>query len=318
MRHQAAFREPAQTVYRARAERHRHDPPADREEPSGRSAMFQGTIASVALAAALMMPAPAAWAFDESKYPDWSGQWTRVPDGGPPRYDTTKPVRAQQAPMKPEYLALHRASIADQDAGGLGLDLAYRCIPQGMPRQMSGVSPMEFIISPKITHILFELMSITTRRIYTDGRAWPKDVEPAFAGYSIGNWIDSQGSGRYDTLEIETRFLRGPRTWDQSGLPTASDDEGVIKERLYLDRSNPEIMHNDMTTIDNSLTRPWSTIKSYRRTQNVIWSEDSCSEGNQHIVVGKEVYFTAGDGSLMPVKKDQPPPDLKYFNQPKK
>jgi hypothetical protein len=279
--------------------------------------MFQGTIGSVALAAALMMPAPA-WAFDESKYPDWSGQWTRVPDGGPPRYDTTKPVRAQQAPMKPEYLALHRASIADQDAGGLGLDLAYRCIPQGMPRQMSGVSPMEFIISPKITHILFELMSITTRRIYTDGRAWPKNIEPAFAGYSIGNWIDSQGSGRYDTLEIETRFLRGPRTWDQSGLPTASDDEGVTKERLYLDKSNPEIMHNDMTTIDNSLTRPWSTIKNYRRTRNVIWSEDSCSEGNQHIVVGKEVYFVAADGSLMPVKKDQPPPDLKYFNQPKK
>jgi hypothetical protein len=279
--------------------------------------MSQSTIASVALAAALMMPAPA-WAFDESKYPDWSGQWTRVPDGGPPRYDTSKPVRAQQAPMKPEYLALHRASIADQDAGGLGLDLAYRCIPQGMPRQMSGVSPMEFIISPKITHILFELMSITTRRIYTDGRAWPKDVEPAFAGYSIGNWIDSQGSGRYDTLEIETRFLRGPRTWDQSGLPTASDNEGVIKERLYLDKSNPEIMHNDMTTMDNSLTRPWSTIKNYRRTQNVIWSEDSCSEGNQHIVVGKEVYFVAADGSLMPVKKDQPPPDLKYFNPPKK
>jgi hypothetical protein len=220
--------------------------------------------------------------------------------------------------MKPEYLALHRASIADQDAGGLGLDLAYRCIPQGMPRQMSGVSPMEFIISPKITHILFELMSITTRRIYTDGRAWPKDIEPAFAGYSIGNWIDTQASGRYDTLEIETRFLRGPRTWDQSGLPTASDDEGVIKERLYLDKSNPEIMHNDMTTMDNSLTRPWSTIKNYRRVQNVIWSEDSCSEGNQHIVVGKEVYFVAADGSLMPVKKGQPPPDLKYFNQPRK
>jgi hypothetical protein len=32
MRHQAAFREPAQTVYRARAERHRQDPPANRED----------------------------------------------------------------------------------------------------------------------------------------------------------------------------------------------------------------------------------------------------------------------------------------------
>jgi hypothetical protein len=280
--------------------------------------MLQSSIASIALVAALMMPAPGAWAFDESKYPDWSGQWSRVPDGGPPRYDTTNPLRAQQAPMKPEYRILHEASMADQDAGGLGLDLAFRCIPQGMPRQMSGVSPMEFIISPKVTHILFELMSISTRRIYTDGRDWPKDAEPSFGGYSIGSWIDARGSGRYDTLEIETRYLRGPRTWDQSGMPTASDNEGVIKERLSLDKANPDILHNEMTTMDNSLTRPWSTIKNYRRAQNVIWSEDSCSEGNPHIVIGKEVYFTGADGTLMPVKKDQPPPDLKYFNQTRK
>jgi hypothetical protein len=37
-------------------------------------------------------------AHDESKYPDWGGQWLRVPDGGPPRYDTTKPIRKQEAP----------------------------------------------------------------------------------------------------------------------------------------------------------------------------------------------------------------------------
>jgi hypothetical protein len=78
--------------------------------------MSVNAIASVALVAALMMPAPAARALDESKYPDWSGQWSRVPDGGPPRYDTSKPLRAQQAPMKPEYRALHEASMADQDA----------------------------------------------------------------------------------------------------------------------------------------------------------------------------------------------------------
>ena len=73
-----------------------------------------------------------------------------------------------------------------------------------------------------------------------------------------------------------------------------------------------------MTTIDNSLTRPWSAIKSYRRAQNVIWAEDNCSEGNPHVVIGKEVYFRGPDGMLMPVKKDQPPPDLKYFNQTRK
>ncbi|HEY6257585.1 MAG TPA: hypothetical protein VIY51_17515 [Xanthobacteraceae bacterium] len=280
--------------------------------------MSSNVLAAIALAAALMLPAHGARAVDETKYPDWSGQWSRVPDGGPPRYDTTKPLRKQEAPMKAEYRAMHEASMADQDAGGLGLDTAYRCIPQGMPRQMSGVSPMEFLISPGVTHILFEVMSITTRRIYTDGRDWPKNLEPTFAGYSLGHWVDTKGSGRYDTLEVETRYLRGPRTWDQSGMPTAADNDGEIKERIYLDPANPEIMRNEMTTMDNSLTRPWSVTKSYRRLQNVIWAEDSCSEGNPHIVIGKEVYFVAGDGLLMPVKKGQAPPDLKYFNQPKK
>ena len=57
-----------------------------------------------------------ALAHDESKYPDWSGQWTRTYTG-PPRYDQTKPIRKQEAPLKPEYQAMFEASIKDQDAG---------------------------------------------------------------------------------------------------------------------------------------------------------------------------------------------------------
>jgi len=37
-----------------------------------------------------------------------------------------------------------------------------------------------------------------------------------------------------------------------------------------------------------------------------------------HVVVGKEDYFLSADGFLMPIKKDQPPPDLRYFNQSRK
>jgi hypothetical protein len=31
-----------------------------------------------------------------------------------------------------------------------------------------------------------------------------------------------------------------------------------------------------------------------------------------------EAFFLSADGYLMPIKKDQAPPDLRYFNQPKK
>ena len=70
-----------------------------------------------------------------------------------------------------------------------------------------------------------------------------------------------------------------------------------------------------MTTTDNSLTRPWSVVKNYRRAQKVVWAENNCTEGNPHITINKEVYFISADGQLMPSKKHQPPPDLRYFNQ---
>ena len=34
-------------------------------------------------------------------------------------------------------------------------------------------------------------------------------------------------------------------------------------------------------------------------------------------VVGKEYYFLSGDGYLMPTRKDQPPPDPRYFKTAK-
>ena len=204
--------------------------------------------------------------------------------------------------------------------GGMGLDMAYSCRPPGMPRMMSGVALMEFLISPGVTHILFDRNDYAPRRIYTDGREWPKIGidDTTFPGYSIGEWIDKDSDGRYDELLVETRHVRNPRTWDQSGMPMADDDEGVIKERLFLDESNPAILHNEMTTIDNSLTRPWTVLKNYRRAPKVRWAENNCIESQAWITIGKEIYYLSGDGTIMPIKKNQPPPDLKYFNQVKK
>jgi hypothetical protein len=151
------------------------------------------------------------------------------------------------------------------------------------------------------------------RRIYTDGRGWPAEIEPSFAGYSIGKWLDIDGDGRFDTLEVETRNFKGPRTYEPSGIPLHDDNESVIRERIYLDKANPDIMHNDITTADHALTRPWTVNKRYRRERNVIWYEDNCTENNRHIIVGTQAYFLSADGYLMPTRKDQAPPDLRYF-----
>ena len=57
---------------------------------------------------------------------------------------------------------------------------------------------------------------------------------------------------------------------------------------------------------------------SVRDRVNDKWYEDNCAENNNHIIIGKENYFLSGDGLLMPAKKDQAPPDLRYFSQTRK
>jgi len=270
-------------------------------------------LGSIALL--LMISTTAVVAQDVLKFPDWSGQRRRA-ETGPPRYDSTKPSgRGQQAPLTEEYRAVHEASMADQAAGGQGADMTARCLPMGMPRAMTTIFPLEFIITPNITYVLFENSNALPRRIYTDGRDWPKeDQEPTFVGYSIGKWSDTDGDGRYDTLEVETRNLRGPRTYDNSGIPFHKDNLTVIKEKLYLDKANPDHLVNEVTTIDPALTRPWSTTKRYKlEREKVIWSENACTEGNNHVFVGNENYMISGDGYLMPARKDQAPPDTRYF-----
>ena len=264
------------------------------------------------LAVAFALPAQAE-IFDSSKYPDWSGQW-RVQGGN--RWDASKPAgRGQEAPLTPEYLAVLEASLADQAIGGPGNDPRYMCLPNGMPRMMTALTPMEFVVTPAMTFILFE--NAMPRRIYTDGRSWPKNVEPAFIGYSIGRWIDEDGDGRYDTLEVETRGFKGPRAFDETGLPLHVDNQSIFKERIWRDKADPNILHDELTTIDHALTRPWTVDKKYVRNPNprADWPEYYITEGNGQIAIGKENYFLSGDGLLMPAKKNQAPPDLRYFKQ---
>jgi len=149
------------------------------------------------------------------------------------------------------------------------------------------------------------------------GRAWPEDAEPTFAGYSIGKWVDEDGDGKYDALEVETRHLKLPRGYDITGIPFHSDGKAVIKERMYLDKADKNVLWNDITITDNALTRPY--IKKQKALRNPdprpAWKSDVCSEFNTHVRIGKENYYLSADGKLMPAKKNQAPPDLSYFKQ---
>jgi hypothetical protein len=279
--------------------------------------LLKSMIGSLALATAVIAgPAAAQQPFDESRYPAFAGQWQNTGRLGV--FDQTKPPgRGQQAPLTPEYQAIFEANLADVAKGGFGDDPVYNCIPEGMPRATTLVLPMEIVVTRSTTYMLMEYLSML-RRIYTDGRDFPTDEDPSWMGYSIGKWVDPDSSGRFTALEVETRNLKNPRTFDPSGIPVHKDGETIVKERFYLDQADANILHDEITVYDHALTRPWTVLKNMKREPKPIWVESICGEGNVHVNIGGQHYMLNGDGELMPTMKDQPPPDLSHFKQTKK
>ena len=131
----------------------------------------QRSLGAVAIMATLCAANVTASAFDDARYPDWKGQWTRarVPGAtGQPPHDPSKPPGlGQQAPLTAEYQTKFEANLADQAAGGQGTSETFVCLPNGMPRMMAAYEPIEFVVTPDITYILIEHIE-HSRRIYTD------------------------------------------------------------------------------------------------------------------------------------------------------
>jgi hypothetical protein len=270
-------------------------------------------VGLMAVAAPLAFGAVSVRAADDAKYPNLVGQWLRLGAGS---YDPKKPTGlGQQAPLTPEYQAILEKSVASIAAGGQGNNPMGACIPPGMPRTMIDYEGLEIVVTPDITYILLQEPMDQIRRIYTDGRPWPENFEPAFLGYSKGQWVGEDGAGRYDALVVETRWLKMPRVYDSSGIPFDSDGQAVVKERIYLDKSDSNVLHDEITTIDHALTRPWTVTRDYRRARRAVWVESVCTEENHQVKIGHEYYYLGADNELLPTRKNQPAPDLSHFGQ---
>ncbi len=274
---------------------------------------FAAFVLVAALGAATTGVAAREPARRDAKYPDIGGTWVRP---GAAQWDPTKPAGLrQQAPLTPEYQTLFETNLDIAKSGGQEYNPQVNCLPAGMPRVMIAYDPLEFIVTPDITYIRSDHLA-QFRRIYTDGRPWPEQIKPSFVGYSIGRWVDQDAQGRYAALEVETRSLKGPRSLDASGLPLHADNRTIVKERIYLDQANRNLLHDQVTTVDHAYTRPWTIVRSYNRDPDPVWVENNCGADNHYVSLGKETYFISADGYLMPTKKNQPVPALEGFGQP--
>ena len=71
----------------------------------------RSAIGATALAASLLVLMANAWAFDDAKYPAFTGQWIRNVGA---QWDPSKPRGiGQQAPLTPDYQAVLEANLAE-------------------------------------------------------------------------------------------------------------------------------------------------------------------------------------------------------------
>jgi hypothetical protein len=190
-----------------------------------------------------------------AQLPDWSGAWVgvRPPTG-------LQGLYPKEPPLKPAALATYLANRRVVESGtpvvydSCKRDSKAPAVVDSQTGQFSGRTGgvldtlIEFLFTPGRVTITSDNGMI--RRIYTDGRAMPKDPFASLGGVSIGHW---EGQ----TLVVETAGLN-PKALLFGVAPAG---EGfTVSERIFL-------KDKDTLEIDVVLNAPEALTGPYRSTQ---------------------------------------------------
>jgi hypothetical protein len=202
--------------------------------------------------------------------PDIRGTWQIPP---PPQYlqNLAKDLKPGELEMTPWAQPIYNQRRATESKD----DPHHSCIVSGVPRSWLPPYPAKIFNTPDEVVILFEAVQ-TWRQVFTDGRALPKDPNPTWMGYSIGQWDG-------DTFVIETTGFKDKGWLDVDGHPLS--DQLRVTERLR----RKDFGHLDVqVTIDDpkAYKQPW-TVALPMVYQDSELLEFICAENNrdlQHIV----------------------------------
>lgn len=231
--------------------------------------------------------------------PDWSGWWHVVPVD--PERGTQPPLLRLLSdpppPLIPELLSQMRAAIVNMLRRG-GRDY---CGPQrfvGLQNGEGFEDAIELLFTPGRVTLTNEAGLI--RRIYTDGRPLPTDVDETNAGTSIGRW-------ERGTLVVETvglmRTSRFPL--ELPGAPAIGADVRVVERISLRDRDTLEI--DSELTAPELLTAPYRTKTTYVREPGYVGRELAyCSDTDR--LVDRETGSLRFD--LTPPADLRPPSEL--------
>ena len=203
------------------------------------------------------------------KLPDWGGVWVLEFQRGAPPNPTPEP----KGPYKERYLALK--AQADANHGEFPRVGSSYCAPPGIPYHMGLAQyPIEFLFTPGRVTVLMEAWT-QTRRIFTDGRTHPADLDATFYGHSIGHW---EGQ----TLVVDTTGLK-PGSLIATGM--GHSDKERVSERLHLSPTDPDQLMDEITITDpEALEKPWSAVYRYRRHREWEILEFACAENDRNPV----------------------------------
>ena len=195
---------------------------------------------------------------------DLTGSWTPLRGATPGGRRNVDFPAAERVPFRPEAKAKY-------DASGPVSDVEGGCVPRGAVRYtMTSMLPLDILQTPQKTIFLFN-QHAALRRIYTDGRRHPDNLQATYFGHSIGRWDGT-------TLVVDT-VGENDTTWLNSGekrLPHSDALHVTERIRLVEDGRYLEIE----TTIEDpkAYTTSMKVTRYWERTQNVVDPEFVCED----------------------------------------
>ena len=202
--------------------------------------------------------------------PDLSGIW-QVPGL---KYLINIAADLKDVPFQPWAAAVYKERVESNSKD----DPNARCLPSIPPEKIAVTSPWKIVEPPGVTIVLYESRTIF-RQIFTDGRDFPKEMNPSWQGYSVGRW---EG----DSFVVETRGFNDKGWLDINGHP--------VTEALHVTEryTRKDFGHMDVAiTIDDAkaYTRPWTVVEPAVYQPDTELIEYICEENNKDVphMVGK-------------------------------
>lgn len=158
-------------------------------------------------------------------------------------------------PYQPWAAQVVKERTATNGAG----DPSSHCVPVGLVKLHTSPLLRKIVQTPGLLILMSEFDG-SRRQIFTDGRALPEEMQPAFNGYSTGAWDG-------DVLVVHTAGFKDGIWLDRNGSPLT--DAANITERFH--RVNFGKLEIDLTVDDpKAYTKPWTV----RLNQFVVLDTD--------------------------------------------